>query len=527
MSTSFSLLATLCLAGVLNGIPATEIEPADAMYDPQRQKEVLHPPLSPQVPLRRRMSTNSQLFTRGPWGAANEPSNIVGTFWLQEKPDGPRFSVNELKDILGQRALRFERLRSLLVTTATDLREWQPLTDEEIDLDLHVSTTTIPRKSLIKHLVGERLRHRWDEGLLPWRAVLVRVDEDPSVCCVIIDLHHGVGDGLSCVRVLFDMLTLDAEGMRKLPPMMDMKNMKAKPNRRKAGLIAVQQAVVSHILILLAVFAGLWRTILNAVWIADTPNGLRSSHFPVIQKLQNKLAIEYLPDVSLDAIKQIKNAYGNKATINDVMVAALAGAYRRLLIERGNPTLTANSLTEDNKDMVFRAFCPFSFPRPIGPDDTELHNGFAFVTLDVPVGVSGAPSRRVAAVQETTTKMKKGLDPVVMKGLQLVGAVLLGYEFVSLVALQLNLRHSILFTNVPGPKEPAYLCGREVISMMPTVSGAGSSWTLLSYAGKVHMSFNYEKKLYGDNPERVGELFIEELERMQEEVNLPTMRLLV
>ncbi|KAI8608076.1 hypothetical protein BC830DRAFT_40173, partial [Chytriomyces sp. MP71] len=77
---------------------------------------VAPPPSPPRVrKVRRRMSVNSQLFARGPWGAYNNPSNIIGTFWIEEKQDGERLSLHELKLLLRTRVLRFERLRSLLV----------------------------------------------------------------------------------------------------------------------------------------------------------------------------------------------------------------------------------------------------------------------------------------------------------------------------------------------------------------------------------------------------------------------------
>ena len=52
---------------------------------------------------------------------------------------------------------------------------------------------------------------------------------------------------------------------------------------------------------------------------------------------------------------------------------------------------------------------------------------------------------------------------------------------------------NLVLTNVPGPLEIRYLCGREVVSidpLVPIVDGMGLGIAVLSYAGKLHVGLH-------------------------------------
>ena len=111
--------------------------------------------------------------------------------------------------------------------------------------------------------------------------------------------------------------------------------------------------------------------------------------------------------MSLEDVKRIGRPTG--ATVNDVALAALAGALRDYLAARG-------SLVEE-----IRAYMPFNLRPPDEPIPRELGNMFGLVFLTLPIGVA-ARRERLACVQRRMTEIKRsGEGRVVFDGLCVMG----------------------------------------------------------------------------------------------------------
>jgi len=60
---------------------------------------------------------------------------------------------------------------------------------------------------------------------------------------------------------------------------------------------------------------------------------------------------------------------------------------------------------------------------------------------------------------------------------------------------------NLVATNVPGPREPRFLCGRRVLSMYPIVpitDGLGLGLAVLSYHDRLHVGLNADPALVPD-----------------------------
>ena len=160
---------------------------------------------------------------------------------------------------------------------------------------------------------------------------------------------------------------------------------------------------------------------------------------------------------SLEEVKAVKNALGG--TVNDVVLAAISGGYRAFLTERG----------EDVAGLTIRTMVPVSVRKP--DQKGTLGNQISAMFADLPVGVDD-PVARLEAVTAQLEGLKRG-------GMALgVGSLIGAADFAppmlvavgSRVAARVPQRQvSTVTTNVPGPQQPLYLLGREMVDMVPYV----------------------------------------------------------
>jgi WS/DGAT/MGAT family acyltransferase len=182
----------------------------------------------------------------------------------------------------------------------------------------------------------------------------------------------------------------------------------------------------------------------------------------------------------LDEVKEIKNLLGG--TVNDVVLATVAGGVRKYLIE-------ADGLDPGGAD--FRVMAPVSVRAP-GQEGT-LGNHVAMWLASMPIHEPD-PIGRFDAVHAETEKLKQ-TD-------QALGAATLvrlsAGAPTTLVALASRLAagarpFNMTVTNVPGPQFPVYLLGAEMTDQYPLVplwEGHGVGIALFSYNGRIDWGFN-------------------------------------
>ncbi len=176
----------------------------------------------------------------------------------------------------------------------------------------------------------------------------------------------------------------------------------------------------------------------------------------------------------LDAVKAVKNRHGG--TVNDVVLAAIAGGFRALLQSRGQPV--------DGRTL--RTMVPVSMRRV--DDHGTLGNRVSAVFPDLPVGLDD-PLDRLAAVTTQLGSLKRGGTALGVDALLDAADLLPG----TLLALGVKAwAHSpqrifsTVTTNVPGPRVPLHLLGRRMTDLYPYIPlGADLRITIgiASYAG--------------------------------------------
>ena len=180
-------------------------------------------------------------------------------------------------------------------------------------------------------------------------------------------------------------------------------------------------------------------------------------------------------------------AHSHKATVNDVLLAAVSGALRHYLQERGGPVAE------------IQAMVPFNL-RPLDkPVPRKLGNKFGLVFLPLPVGTSGS-YRRLVEVHRRMEEIKNGRDGPVSYGLLSVTG--LTPEPVERRIIDMfTAKTTAVMTNVPGPREPVYLAGtavRTAIVWAPTSGHMGMSVSIFSYRGEVTVGLMTDAALVPD-----------------------------
>ncbi len=176
--------------------------------------------------------------------------------------------------------------------------------------------------------------------------------------------------------------------------------------------------------------------------------------------------------VALARAKAVKNALGG--TVNDVVLAAVAGALRALLLER----------REAVRGLELHALVPVSVRD--AAQAGALGNRVSALVVGLPVGEAD-PRRRHATLVARTAELKRSHE---MVGAQMLTSFS-GFAPATLLQQAVRLQWAqrfvnLVVTNVPGPQFPLYFAGarlREVFPCVPLAPNLTMSVAVVSYAG--------------------------------------------
>lgn len=180
------------------------------------------------------------------------------------------------------------------------------------------------------------------------------------------------------------------------------------------------------------------------------------------------------------------HAHAHDATVNDVLVAAVAGTLARYLGERDAP--------DEIHAMVPLNLRPLDKPLP-----PELGNQFGLVLLALPIAIV-EPDERVRAIHERMAAIKRSREGAVSYGI--LGAIGVTPPAVEDRLIDLfSAKASLVLTNVPGPREPVHVTGVRVGGVLvwaPCEGAVSMSVSIFSYAGDVSVGFLVDAGLVPD-----------------------------
>ena len=159
----------------------------------------------------------------------------------------------------------------------------------------------------------------------------------------------------------------------------------------------------------------------------------------------------------LDQLRAIRSAYG--VTVNDVVLAAVAGAVRR----------HAERRSERPRDL--KVMVPVNV-RTEG--DGELGNRITFMFVELPASLSD-PLHRLERVNSATRSRKEaGVPENADAALQALAYAPRSVQKVAAHALASPRVYNLVVSNIPGPRIPMWMCGcrlREAYPVVPLSDG--------------------------------------------------------
>ncbi len=424
----------------------------------------------------------------------------------------------ELKSVLAERFVaKYERFHQRIVEGPGGRLYWED--DPHFDIRAHVRRYALPHPGDIATLqivVSAIINEPLDRRKPLWRYLLIENVEGGSA--ILSRLHHCIGDGIALIKVLLNMTgATPTESLQVLhvpppprppapSPVTQLFNLAGSAVKttvwaaqgvanetlqtledplhplallRSAGIISAASAAILAKLVILppdrkSVYKGDIGAVKRVVW---------SHPFP------------------LERIKEIGKAHG--ATINDVLVAAVAGGLRRYMIEAGDDT-SAGDIT---------AMVPVNL-RP--ENDTSLGNEFALVYLSLPVSLADAYDRLMMTKRHMDV-LKNSPEPFLVY--QILGVIgTLPGDVAKQATSWFAAKASAVLTNVPGPRQQIYFAGlplKDMIFWVPQSGNIGLGISVFSYNGKVTLGLMVDEHLVRDPQQIIDgfELELLDLER--------------
>lgn len=404
-----------------------------------------------------------------------------------------RFKLAEVRRLVDSRLHLIPRFRKRLMTVPFDQGRPIWVDDDRFDIAFHVRLTALPAPGDREQLLAlaARVQTQMLDRTRPlWELWFVDGLEGGKVG-LIQKTHHSLVDGVSGVDVATVLLDFTRE-----PNPVSSPEWIAEPPPESGRLLAdsLLERVREPTEIVRSVRSAVrapHRALERATQLRRAVSSFVGSDTMVQPTSLNVLVgsrrrIEGV-SVSLADIKVIRNALGG--TVNDVVLAGVAGALRRLFESRG----------EEVSSGLLRVLCPVSVRAD--SEHMQLGNRVSAMFVDLPIGVEDARVR-LAAVSATTSDLKESE--------QAVGAAFLldltQYAAPTLLDLAARLvaRQAIVHlvvTNVPGPQVPLYCMGARMIEAYPIVPlsrNLSLGIAVLSYCGHLQFGLNVDPDAFQD-----------------------------
>jgi WS/DGAT/MGAT family acyltransferase len=397
--------------------------------------------------------------------------------------EGPAPSQEEFMAAVAGRLPLVPRYRQKLRTVPLRLGRPVWVDDPNFDLGYHVRRTALPAPGgdeQLAALMARVMSQRLDRDHPLWEYwVAEGLAEDRWA--LISKVHHCMVDGVSgtdLYRVIFDF------SPEPSPPVAGDRALDSEPSSLQLAAQAALDTVVLPVRETLA---------LSGAVAGDPGSAVRQAAGTM--RAMAKLAPALWPTArsslsgnigrqrrytwargSLDDVRKIRRELGG--TVNDVVLAAISGGFRALLLARG----------EQPEPHMVRSLVPVSVRAP--GEENIYENRVSAVLADLPVHVAD-PKERLAAVQAELQALKTAREAMVGEALVGLGR----YTPFPLASWWVRRAFSLpqreivtVTTNVPGPRQPLYGMGRRLLEIIPYVPIATTvriGISIFSYCGNL------------------------------------------
>ena len=416
----------------------------------------------------------------------------VATF----EPPQEGFDYDRLVDLISQRIALVPRYRQKVRWIPGRLANPVWVDDEDFDVTYHVRRSALPKPgsdAQLRELVGRLMGRRLDRARPLWEIYLVEGLAGGRVG-VITKTHHAMVDGVAAVDIGTVILDVTAEP-REVPPD------DWRPARAPGAASLVVGALTEYVTRPTQALETARTAVTDVRATADRIGGLASGVLasaatiarPAPDSPLNARIGEQrrfgMAATDLDDFKLVRKAHGG--TVNDVVLATVAGALRSWLLTRGEAV---------TRSTVLRAMVPVSVRSQA---QTGPGNRISSYFVDLPVGEPD-PVVRLQQVSYAMRGHKEsgqsvGAEALVqMSGFAPPTIHSLGARVASSITRRL---FNLVVTNVPGPQFPLYAAGARMLTMYPVVplaKGQALAIGATSYDGGVYFGLNADRDAMPD-----------------------------
>ncbi len=423
------------------------------------------------------------------------PMHIAAVFIAEAGPlrtEHGGIDIDRIRAFIGARLHRIPRYRQRLAYTPLRGRPiW--VDDNHFSVEYHVRHTALPHpgsEAQLKRLIGRLSAQALDRRRPLWELWVIEGLEGGERFAVVSKVHHCMVDGISGAELMTVLMSLSPDESTETPPPFVPR---PAPGARE---------LISEDLLGLAVGpvqAGLRvAELLGAERRGELAQALRGAGDLILNGLmpasETPLNREIGPHRRFDCfaldlarVRALKDKLGG--TLNDLVLATVAGGMRRFLMRR----------LVDVNGLDFRISAPVSVRS--SAEHGVVGNRVSAWIIPIPVGEVD-PLRRLEHIRANTRRLKESNQAL---GADLLSAVTewTGMTLLSLGTSFQNIGrpHNLVVTNVPGPQVPLYLVGApmlETYPIGPLFQNQAVIVALFSYAGKLFWGLNADAERMPD-----------------------------
>ncbi len=420
--------------------------------------------------------------------------HVCGLLTLDGSTVPGGYTFAKLKQRLEERVRVIPAFRRKLHNPLWNLSHPVWVEDEDFDLDHHVHRIGVPAPGdrvelaeLCAHIAGQQL----DRAYPLWQLYVIEGLADGEIA-VLLKMHHASVDGVSGASLITYLAGLEPDA--PAPEVTERANsgVPAAFDILRSSVFTVVKGPLEVARLLPDLLELVPRWLGKALRGKGMPIPFTAPRTSLNGTITGHRSVAFA-QLELDDVKAVKNAFG--VTVNDVVLALVAGALREFLDARGE-------LPED----------PLVATVPVSVHDrTERDHGsnkvsafFASLPTHLP-----DPAARVFFLAEANRLSKDhhhDIDADMLQDwAQFSAATAFGMAVRAYSALRLAEKHpvvhNLVVSNVPGPPMPLYLLGARITGLYPlgpVFHGAGLNVTVLSNAGKVHVGLIGARELVKD-----------------------------
>ena len=363
--------------------------------------------------------------------------------------------------------------------------------DEEFDLGWHVRRATLPapgEPDALAELVGQELSRRLDRSRPLWELTVIEGLAGGERGALLAKMHHALVDGVAAVDIGTILLDPTREPLELPPPdapwearpydrTRDLARLSLEPFMRGQRLLAesAQRALAA---------TDPRRTAADVRRATDLVAELaRTRPQAPMTALNRPIGPNRRYATARAGLAELKTAAkAHGATVNDAILAIVAGALHRYL-------------ADDPPAARPVALVPVSVRRP----GEEGGNRMSTVLVDLPTDEAD-PVARLTTINAAMRELKD--SAAVRAGALILGATGWAPPLVSstLARAMSGMRaFNLVVSNVPGPQQPFWLNGQQLLETYPAVplnpANQGLTVGVLSYDGGVHFGLLADRDL--------------------------------